>query len=83
MEWVWGGEVRAVFLGPARARIKIRYGNGWGCGRDSQQQTLDGLRPKELMVGRASLLCARLQIAVLRSTEVTYDVYWGAARLRA
>ena len=78
LERVWDGEVRAVFMGPARMRIKVRHGNGWWCGRDSQQQTLDGLHPKELTVGgRASLLCARLQVAVLRSTEVTYEVYWS------
>lgn len=78
LETFWGGKARAVFRGPARAHIKVRYGIGWRFGKDSQQQTLDGLRAKELRVGSASILYARIQIGVPRSTEVTYELYPGS-----
>lgn len=83
LETVWGGEARAVFVRPVRAQIKVRYGgNGWWCGTDRQLQTLDGFRARELKVGPALILYARMQIAVPRSTEVTYDVYRAFPRLR-
>jgi len=75
LEWFWGGTGRAVFLRPARAEIKVRYGNGWLLGEDRQYQALDGLHLKELKVGLGSLVCARMQILVSRSREVTYDLY--------
>jgi hypothetical protein len=75
LERFWGGKGRVMFLRPARAEIKVRYGNGWWFGKDSQHQKLDGVHPKELKAGLGSLVCARMQILVPRSSEVTYDLY--------
>ena len=55
LERLWGRKGRAVFVGPARAEIKVRYGNGRGLGADLQRQTLDGLHARELRIGRWSL----------------------------
>ncbi len=67
-----------MFLGPTRAQVKVRYGNGWHFGADRQQQVLDGLHRRELMVGWESFVYARMQMQVPRSTEVTYEFYPGA-----
>ena len=75
LERRWGRTGRAVFVGPARAEIKVRYGNGRSLGKDRQRQTLDGLHARELRIGLWSLVYARLQILVPRSREVTYDFY--------
>lgn len=84
LESAWGAEARAIFVRPARAQIKVRYGNGPWCGMDSQHQRLDGLRAKELKVGLlTSMLYARMQIAVPRSVEVTYEIDRGFPKLRA
>lgn len=74
LERFCGGNGKAVFLGPAGAEIKVRYGTSWFLGEDRQHQTLDGLHAKELKVGLGSLVCARMQIRVSRSRQVTYDV---------
>lgn len=75
LEWFWGGKGRAVFLGPATAEIKVRYGNGWGLSKDRQHQTRDGVRARELKVGLGSLVYARMQMLVRRSSAVAYDFY--------
>lgn len=75
LERLWGRTGRAVFVGPARAEIKVRYGNGRGLGKDLQRQTLDDLHPRELKIGLWSLVYARMQIQVPRSREVAYDFY--------
>jgi hypothetical protein len=77
LERVWGRRVRAVFVHPARARVKVRYGDGPGLGWDGPQEVLDGLRAKALVVGWASLLGARVQIEVPRSTMVSYELVDG------
>ena len=77
LERFWGRQGRAVFVGPVRAEIKVRYGNGRNLGKDLQRRTLDGLHARELKVGLWSLVYARMQILVLRSTNVTYDFYPG------
>ncbi|OGA93219.1 MAG: hypothetical protein A3G27_14005 [Betaproteobacteria bacterium RIFCSPLOWO2_12_FULL_66_14] len=64
-----------MFLGPARAEIKVRYGNGWVLGEDRQHQTLNGLHARELKVRLGSLVYARMRILVPRSSQVTYDFY--------
>ena len=64
-----------MFVGPARAEIKVRYGNGRGLGKDLSRQTLDGLHARELRVGLWSLVYARMQMLVPRSREVAYDFY--------
>ena len=80
LEWFWGRQGRAVFVGPARADIKVRCGNGRGLGQDLQRQTLDGLHARELRIGLWSLVYARMQILVPGSREVTYDFYPGCGR---
>lgn len=77
LERFWVGKGSAVFR-PARAQIKIRYGDGWWFGKDSQQQRLDGLQAKALRVGSESVFYARMQMMVLRSVEVTYEFYRGS-----
>ena len=78
LEAFWGGKGSAVFRRPARAQIKIRYGNGWWFGKDGQQQSLDGLQAKALRVGSESVFYARMQMMVPRSVEVTYEFYRGS-----
>ena len=75
LERLWGSKGRAVFVGPARAEIKVRYGNGRGLGWDLQRQTLDGVHAREMKIGLWSLVYARIQILVSRSREVSYDFY--------
>ena len=72
LERFWGSSGRAVFVRPARAEVKVRYGS-W-LGRDCQRQTLDGLQPRELKVGFESIAYARMQIIVPRSIQVTYEL---------
>lgn len=83
VERFWGRRAHAVFLRPARARVKVRYGNGPGLGWDGQVETLDGQHPRHLVVGRASLLGARIQIEVPRSTVVTYELLVGSSLRRS
>lgn len=61
-----------LFVAPNGAEIKIRYGAGWIFGRDSQQQTLDGIHTKPLNVGKGSLAYARVQMKVRSDADVTY-----------
>ena len=72
LERFWGSSGRAVFVRPARAEVKVRYGS-W-LGQDRQRQTLDGLQPRELKVGFESIAYARMQIIVPRSIQVTYEL---------
>jgi hypothetical protein len=81
LEWFWGGQGTAVFLGPPRAQIKVRYGNGWRVGADRQLHVLDGLHQTELKVGWESVVYARMQMQVSRSAEVTYEFYPAARRV--
>lgn len=73
LEWFWNSTGNAAFIGPKGAVIKVRYGVGF-LGWDSQKQTLDGVSTKRLSVGRTSVAYARMQIKVLSSTNVTYEV---------
>ena len=72
LESFWNTTADGLFISPAGAQIKIRYGGGWPVGRDAQKQTLDGTATKKLSVGRASLVYARMQMKVARDVEVTY-----------
>jgi len=74
LERFWGSSGRAVFVRPARAEVKVRYGTWSWLGQDRQRQTLDGLHPRELKVGFESIAYARMQIIVPRSSEVTYEL---------
>jgi hypothetical protein len=62
-------EIRAHFLAPRGAQIKIRKGIGW-FGWDSQKQTLNGVDLKTLSMG--GLIYQRMQIKVPSSTYVAY-----------
>ena len=69
---LWNTTATGVFVAPAGAQIKVRYGGGWPIGRDSQRQTLDGVIEKRLSVGRWSALVARMQIRVRQDTVVRW-----------
>jgi hypothetical protein len=62
----------AIFVAPAGAEIKVRYGVGF-LGWDRQKQKLDGVSSKSLnvsgIVGRA-----RMQIRVQSDTTVNYEI---------
>ena len=77
LNWFWNVKATLFFAGHAGAQIKVRYGNGWPIGYDSQKQTLDGRNYKKLTVGIVSVAYARAQIRVGSDTEVTYDLYMG------
>jgi hypothetical protein len=77
LESVWNARLVAVFLEPAGAHIKIRYGDGSFLGVDSDNQTLDGRNRKTLRVGRGSFFYARIQIRVTFDASITYDVFPG------
>jgi len=63
-----------LFVDPAGASIKIRWGVGF-LGGDRQKQTLDGNATKTLKVSTGlSLLRARMQMRVTRDSDVTYTV---------
>ena len=67
---LWNTTATGVFLAPAGAQIKVRYGDGWPIGRDSRRQTLDGVTEKRLSVGRWSALVARMQVRVQQDTVI-------------
>ena len=69
---LWNTTATGVFLAPAGAQIKVRYGDGWPIGRDSQRQTLDGVTEKRLNVGRFSVLVARMQVRVRQDTIIRW-----------
>ena len=74
LEWFWNTNAVAVFVRPTGAKIKVRYGDGWPFGKNSQEQTLDGEREKQLTVGRWSILAARMQIKVTSDANVQYEI---------
>src|SRR5262245_2246291 len=76
LETFWNVTTTAFFQAPAGAEIKIRYSGGW-VGVDRQQQTLDGVSIKRLVVSPWSVFTARIQIRVKQSTSVAYDVEPG------
>jgi hypothetical protein len=70
-----GGSAQGVFVHPAGARIKVRYGFGW-FGFNRQSQTLDGIRTRTLDVGSVgSAARARMQMRVNGDVEVTYVLH--------
>jgi len=78
LESFWNSKATAFFKAPEGAKVKIRYGDGWIFGYDRQKQTLDGETYKKLTVGNWSIVYARIQISVLRDTNVSYDIYPGS-----
>ena len=69
---LWNTTATGVFLAPAGAQIKVRYGGGWPFGRDRQRQTLDGVTEKRLSVGRWSALVARMQVRVRQDATIRW-----------
>jgi hypothetical protein len=76
VESFWNASGTAFFRLPAGAKIKVRYGYSI-FGFDRQVQTLNGLEYKRLTVGLGSIAYARMQVRVVQTTDVTYDVYGG------
>lgn len=74
LESFWNTSAEGFFVAPAGAEIKVRYGDGWPVGKDSQKQRLDGMSQKKLEVGKASLVYARMQMRVAQDTQVTYTI---------
>ncbi|MCC6179493.1 MAG: hypothetical protein IT305_29640 [Chloroflexi bacterium] len=69
---LWNTNAIGVFRLPAGAEIKIRYGDGWPIGWDSQRQTLDGRTDRAISVGGWSIFVARMQVRVQHDTAVTW-----------
>ncbi len=76
LESFWNVTTTAFFVHPAGAEVKIRYSGSW-FGVDRQRQTLDGLNPRRLAVGKWSALTARVQILTSQDATVTYVVEPG------
>lgn len=78
LETFWNAKADIVFVRPAGATVKIRYGSSKKYfGKDRQKQRLKGSKPVVLKVGSYSAVRARVQIYVERDTDVTYFVYPG------
>jgi hypothetical protein len=74
LESFWNTRADAFFRDPAGLQIKVRYGDGWPFGWDSQKQTLNGIQDKKLSVSGASIVYARMQAKAAHDTEVGYTV---------
>ncbi len=78
LENFWNSKADIVFVRPAGATVKIRYGSTKKYfGKNRQKQRLKGNQPVVLKVGSYSAVRARVQIYVERDTDVTYYVYPG------
>ncbi|PTT65193.1 hypothetical protein [Arthrobacter sp. HMWF013] len=76
VETFWNTTSTAFFQGPAGAIINVKYGKG-RFSVNRQKQTLDGNSIKKLIVGKGSLVFARMRVKLPVATVVTYDVYPG------
>ena len=72
IEWFWNVKATLFFAGPAGAWVKVRYGDGWPFGWDSQKQMLDGRQYKRLVVGFASAAYARVQMRVAADMPIGF-----------
>lgn len=72
LESGWNAKFSCRFLHPAGAKVKVRYGDGWPFGWNSQEKTLDGTNFKTVNVGGGSLVYARVQMKVQQDVQVTY-----------
>ena len=73
LENYWNAKATIVFVKPAGATVKIRYGSTKKYfGKDRQKQRLKGNQAVVLKVGSYSAVRARVQIYVERDTDVTY-----------
>ena len=73
---VWGSTATryGVFLRPAGAEIRLRYGVGW-LGRSRQRQTLDGVNARTLKHGGATnFLRVRFQVRVRSDTDMNWEL---------
>jgi hypothetical protein len=78
LESFWNAKADIVFVRPAGATVKIRYGSTKKyLGKDRQKQRLQGNQAVVLKVGSYSAVRARVQIYVERDTDVTYYLYPG------
>jgi hypothetical protein len=75
LESGWNANFWVSFLLPQSSQVKVRYGGGWPFGWDSQKQTLNGESVKWVKVTRSSVAYARVQVYVLRDTDITYTYY--------
>lgn len=76
LEQFWNARGTAFFRNPADARIRVRYGVGW-FGNSRQGQTLDGREYERLIVGKAGVTRARMQVKVTKPSDITYEVRGG------
>lgn len=76
VESFWNATGTAFFRGPAGTTINVKYGKG-RFSVNRQNQTLDGQSIKKLVVGKGSLVFARMRVKVSVTSAVTYDVYPG------
>ncbi len=78
LETFWNAKADIVFVRPAGATVKIRYGSSKKYfGKDRQKQVLKGNQAVVVKVGSYSAVRARVQIYVKVDTDVTYFVYPG------
>jgi hypothetical protein len=78
LETFWNAKADIVFVRPADATVKIRYGSSKKYfGKDRQKQVLKGNQAVVVKVGSYSAVRARVQIYVKVDTDVTYFVYPG------
>jgi len=68
---LWNTNVKAEFLCPAGAKIRVRYGGGW-LAKNRQEQKLDCRTAKRVSVSRFSVFVARIQIKVPQSGYVSW-----------
>jgi len=73
LESGWNVSFACRFVGPAGAKVKARYGDGWPFGWNSQEKTLDGVTQKTVSIGKGSLVYARVQMLVQQDAQVTYS----------
>ncbi len=75
LQTFFNASATGVFRDPKGATIKVRIGVGF-LGFDRQKQTLNGDDTKTLKIsGGTSLLRARMQIRVLKDSDVTYTLH--------
>ncbi|MEO2045886.1 MAG: hypothetical protein ABGX16_04865 [Pirellulales bacterium] len=78
LENYWNAKATIVFVKPAGATVKIRYGSTKKYfGKDRQKQRLKGNQAVVLKVGSYSAVRARVQIYVEVDTDVNYDLTPG------
>jgi hypothetical protein len=80
VESFWNATGTAFFRAPAGARISVKYGKG-RLSINRQEQILDGETVRKLVVGKGSILYARMRVKVPTTADVTYDFYPGSVAI--